>query len=208
MRSPKSGVLHSGPPGVRSLESFKWRTPKDSGLRLYNSENPKKKLNNPPVTTGGTSHTQEEIMQMNPFSAIERFPEITRDALRVALCVPVSQVSVERLFSVLKHMTPDHRSRLKSDLIDNMLFLRVNGFYVWEAESKWSFEPLNGFNFFHIYVTFLILHLGTFVWTTRRREWTDSIFFLCAAQVSILHSGTFHWPEKMNIYFNSFGVIL
>ena len=69
-------------------------------------------------------------MQMDPFAAIQKFPENIRDACRVALCVPVCQVSVECLFSVLKHTTPDHRSRLKSDLLDDMLFLGVNKLYI------------------------------------------------------------------------------
>jgi hypothetical protein len=38
----------------------------------------------------------------------------------------VTQVSVERLFSSLKLLKSDLRSRLKSDILDNMLFLRCN----------------------------------------------------------------------------------
>nr|XP_047140584.1 uncharacterized protein LOC124815818 isoform X1 [Hydra vulgaris] len=72
----------------------------------------------------------DEFLKLNPLKAIERFPEVLRHACGVALSLPISQVSVERLFSVLKHMTPDHRSRFTSELIDDMLFLRTNKFFI------------------------------------------------------------------------------
>ncbi|XP_047127036.1 uncharacterized protein LOC124811526 isoform X1 [Hydra vulgaris] len=76
------------------------------------------------------SSNLDEFLKLNPLKSIEQFPEVVRDACRVALSLPISQVSVERLFSVLKHMTPDHRSRFTSDLIDDMLFLRTNEFFI------------------------------------------------------------------------------
>ena len=63
-----------------------------------------------------------------PIQAIikERYPPIIKDVCLILSCLPVTQVSVERLFSSLKLLKSDLRSRLKSDILDNMLFLRCN----------------------------------------------------------------------------------
>ena len=41
--------------------------------------------------------------------------------------IPVTQVSVERLFSSMKFILSDHRASMKQDLLDAILFLRANG---------------------------------------------------------------------------------
>ena len=68
------------------------------------------------------SSNLDKFLKLNPLKLIEQFPEVVCDACRVALSLPISQVSVERLFLVLKHMTPDHRSQFISDLIDECFF--------------------------------------------------------------------------------------
>ena len=45
--------------------------------------------------------------------------------------MPVSQVSVERLFSGLKFLVNDHRAAMKEDLVESLMFLRAN----WEEEK-------------------------------------------------------------------------
>ena len=40
--------------------------------------------------------------------------------------MPVTQVSVERLFSSMKFILSDHRASMKQDLLDAILFLRAN----------------------------------------------------------------------------------
>ena len=41
--------------------------------------------------------------------------------------MPVTQLSVERLFSFMKFILSDHRASIKQDLLDAILFLRANG---------------------------------------------------------------------------------
>ena len=51
-----------------------------------------------------------------------------RDALALVSALPTTQVAVERLFSALKHLTPDHRASMKTDLVNALTLLRMNGF--------------------------------------------------------------------------------
>lgn len=53
------------------------------------------------------------------------FPLLSRIAL-VTLSVPVTEVSVERLFSHLKIVVSDRRTNLRSEIIEAILFLRIN----------------------------------------------------------------------------------
>ena len=46
---------------------------------------------------------------------------------KVLSAMPVTQVSVERLFSSMKFILNDHRANMKQDLLDAILFLRANG---------------------------------------------------------------------------------
>lgn len=52
--------------------------------------------------------------------------ELFKESAAVILSVPVTQVSVERLFSGLHFILSDARGRLSQDSVDNLLFLRVN----------------------------------------------------------------------------------
>ena len=60
------------------------------------------------------------------FEAIEEYPDQLKDVARLLSSMPVTQVSVERLFSALKLMKSDLRSALKDDIIADMLLLRAN----------------------------------------------------------------------------------
>ena len=60
--------------------------------------------------------------------ALESYAPVLQEAARVASALPPTQVSVERLFSSLKILKTDLRTRLKDDIIEAMLFLKTNGF--------------------------------------------------------------------------------
>ena len=64
----------------------------------------------------------------NVFDIIECYPEIVKDTARVVSSLPSTQVSVERLFSQLKLILRDNRSRMEARLTDAILFLRTNKF--------------------------------------------------------------------------------
>ena len=56
---------------------------------------------------------------------ILNYPEGVQHAARVLTALPVTQVSVERLFSASKIILSDARSRLKADLVEAILFCCV-----------------------------------------------------------------------------------
>jgi hypothetical protein len=56
----------------------------------------------------------------------EDYPAQLRDVARLLYAKPVTQVSVERLFSALKIYKRDDRSRLKEDILNAMLLLKAN----------------------------------------------------------------------------------
>ena len=56
---------------------------------------------------------------------IKGYPEIIREVALNVIAIPPTQVSVERLFSVLKLMKTDLRASMKEDLVEAMLFLRT-----------------------------------------------------------------------------------
>ena len=60
------------------------------------------------------------------FEAINSYPEDLQDVSRLLATMPVTQVSVERLFSALKILKSDLRNKLKDDIIDDVLLLRAN----------------------------------------------------------------------------------
>lgn len=62
----------------------------------------------------------------NVFSGIEQYPEDIREPCRIVSCLPISQASVERTFSALKFICSDLRSQLKNDILDCIIFLRMN----------------------------------------------------------------------------------
>ena len=46
---------------------------------------------------------------------------------KILSAMPITQLSVERLFSYMKFILSDHRASMKQDLLDAILFLRANG---------------------------------------------------------------------------------
>ena len=56
----------------------------------------------------------------------EDFPQILKKVALVLFAMPPTQASVERIFSVLKLLKTDLRSRLKADILDAAIFLRCN----------------------------------------------------------------------------------
>ena len=64
--------------------------------------------------------------QNNLFEAIDLYPEEIKEVSRLLATMPVTQVSVERLFSALKLLKSDLRSKLKDDIISDVLLLRAN----------------------------------------------------------------------------------
>ena len=63
-------------------------------------------------------------------NGIKLFPELIQKACQIATALPMTQVSVERVFSGLKFLTSDQRSHMESDLIDSMVFLQMNKEYI------------------------------------------------------------------------------
>ena len=54
----------------------------------------------------------------------EDYPSDLREVAKLLYTMPVTQVSVERLFSALKIFKSDHRNRLKEDILDALLLLK------------------------------------------------------------------------------------
>lgn len=52
--------------------------------------------------------------------------DIIKEAIAVVSALPTTQASVERLFSALKVLATDRRSRMKDDVINGILFLKCN----------------------------------------------------------------------------------
>ena len=58
---------------------------------------------------------------------IDTFDEPLLTTAKILSALPVTQVSVERLFSSIKFILSDHRASIKQDLLDAILFLQANG---------------------------------------------------------------------------------
>ena len=58
--------------------------------------------------------------------AINLYPEELREVALLLKTMPVTQVSVERLFSALKLLKSDLRNKLKEDIIADILLMRAN----------------------------------------------------------------------------------
>ena len=56
---------------------------------------------------------------------IKGYPKIIREVALNVIAIPLTQVSMERLFSVLKLMKTDLRASMKENLVEAMLFLRT-----------------------------------------------------------------------------------
>ena len=57
---------------------------------------------------------------------IEHYPDPLKSTSMVMAALPATQVSVERLFSAMKLLLTDLRSRLKEDILEAMLLIRCN----------------------------------------------------------------------------------
>ena len=57
---------------------------------------------------------------------IDTLDEPLLTTAKILSAMPVTQVSVERLFSPMKFILSDHRASMKQDLLDAILFLRAN----------------------------------------------------------------------------------
>ena len=67
---------------------------------------------------------------------IDTLDEPLLTTAKILSAMPVTQVSVEQLFSSMKFILSDHRASMKQDLLDAILFLRANGqldqhFLIW-----------------------------------------------------------------------------
>ncbi|XP_076057964.1 uncharacterized protein LOC143035181 isoform X2 [Oratosquilla oratoria] len=60
--------------------------------------------------------------------AITQYPEIVQDAAQIVTGLPLTQVSVERLFSAIQRIRSDVKAAVKGDLSEAILFLRTNTF--------------------------------------------------------------------------------
>lgn len=65
-------------------------------------------------------------MKVSPFAAAELYPTELKVAALTLSSMPISQVSVERLFSSLKFLLSDQRASMKAALVEALLFLRTN----------------------------------------------------------------------------------
>jgi len=88
-----------------------------------------------PVSTGEevVNNAIDEILALgrlkgrSVFDVMQVFPENVRRYCAAISGLPVTQVCVERLFSALKLLLADTRSRLKEDILQALLFLRIHG---------------------------------------------------------------------------------
>jgi len=62
----------------------------------------------------------------NVWDIIDEYPDIIKPVAIAVSCLPTTQVSVERLFSHLKLVLRENRSRMAVDLLEAILFLRTN----------------------------------------------------------------------------------
>ena len=63
----------------------------------------------------------------NVWKIIASLDELLQTTAKILSAMPVTQVSVERLFSSMKFILSDQRSSTKQDLLEALLLLRVNG---------------------------------------------------------------------------------
>jgi len=63
----------------------------------------------------------------NVWKLIENLEEPLQTTAKILSAMPVTQVSVERLFSSMKFILSDQRSSIKEDLLEAILLLRANG---------------------------------------------------------------------------------
>ena len=62
----------------------------------------------------------------NVWEGIDAYPEFLKPACHIVNALPSTQVSFERMFSQLKLLLRENRCRMKTELADAILFLRMN----------------------------------------------------------------------------------
>ena len=72
-----------------------------------------------------TSHQRSATPSLN---AIKSYPANIRESALALFSLPPTQVSVERLFSSLKFIERDTRSCISPDLLEAILFQKMNGY--------------------------------------------------------------------------------
>lgn len=72
--------------------------------------------------------TLESKMKVKSYAEVikEDYPEALKDVSLLLYALPPTQVSVERIFSMLKLLKSDLRTRLKADILSATIFLRAN----------------------------------------------------------------------------------
>ena len=66
------------------------------------------------------------LKEEHVWKIVESVDEPLRATAKILSAMPVTQVSVERLFSSMKFILSDKRSSTKQDLLEAILFLRAN----------------------------------------------------------------------------------
>ena len=62
----------------------------------------------------------------NVWEGIDAYPEFLKPSCHIVNALPSTQVSFERMFSQLKLLLRENRCRMKTELADAILFLRMN----------------------------------------------------------------------------------
>ena len=76
-----------------------------------------------------SSRLQDRAVDIFEWIQKSSYCKLMKDLAAIAISVPVTQVSVERVFSGLKYILNDLRGSLSEDSVQNIMFLRCNGFY-------------------------------------------------------------------------------
>ena len=79
-------------------------------------------LTNLKAMKGQLKKSKKELLKLIK----EEYPKDLKDIALLLYSMPVTQVSVERLFSALKIYKSDHRNRLKEDVLSSLLILKAN----------------------------------------------------------------------------------
>lgn len=66
------------------------------------------------------------VKRDNVWEVIELYPTIVKPVAQIVSSLPSTQVSVERLFSQLRLVLRENRANMSADLVDAILFLKMN----------------------------------------------------------------------------------
>ena len=64
--------------------------------------------------------------KLDVIKAITKYPKVVQAMAYTVTALPTAQISVERLFSALRIVKSDLRSRMGDELLDSILFLKTN----------------------------------------------------------------------------------